>query len=65
MLSEKRLKEYERLITRVRRDPRLFDEGPKSDQLDRILMKAKRNCADNWRDRFNRSIEDRLDGLGY
>ena len=65
MLTAKRLKQYERLISRVRRDPRLFDDDAKADQIGRVIDKAKARCADNWHNRHQRHIEAQLNRLGY
>jgi len=56
-----RTEQRENLIRNLRRDPRLFDDTPESDQIERLIRQAKKLCAPTWRERHNKHMSLTLD----
>jgi hypothetical protein len=52
---------YEALLRRLRRDPRLFEEGSKATQISRLVNVVKRRCQPAWEERARRLEEARLE----
>lgn len=60
-MPKSRIEERERLIRRLRNDPRLDDGSPKGAQITRLIAKAKDLCAPAWMERHDRRMTERLD----
>jgi uncharacterized protein YmfQ (DUF2313 family) len=51
---------YERLLCRLRQDSRLWEEGSKAMQIERILEAVKRRLQPVWAERVRTAQEERL-----
>ena len=52
---------YERLLRRLRQDPRLWEDGPKGSQISRLIDLVKCRMAPTWRERHDKNQEARLE----
>lgn len=52
---------YEALLRRLRRHPHLCDEGPKADQVGKLIDAIKQRCAPAWQERVRRNQNARLE----
>ena len=55
------LEQKEKIVRKLRNDPRLFEEGKKSLQIQRLMVFLKRRCTSAWEDRYNKGQEQRLE----
>lgn len=55
------LEQKEKLIRKLRNDPRLFEDGKKSNQVGRLIVLLKRRCEYNWGVLYNQKQEQRLE----
>lgn len=55
-----RTEQRETLLGKLRRDPRLYGDGPKAIQIGRLIELAKKLCASAWRERVDELQTERL-----
>jgi len=55
------MKRHETLLRRLRADPRLFEDGPKTDQIIRLIDAVKRRLQPIWTERVRKCQEARLE----
>ena len=54
------IKARERLLRRLRQDPRLWEDSPAGRKIERLIAKVKSRLAPEWRERVNKLEETRL-----
>lgn len=65
-MDKMKLKEYEKKLRALRRDPALFGDDEKSaKKIEKEIDRIKALCMDDWTHRSMQSIEHKLNRLGY